>query len=142
MEVHDVTELLESHWEELFAGDLIQLEKQIIEEEETSNPEPKAFTRQSLSKGFAEIQQVLATFEVLDPNIERFAGVSRGIMDLLRCYKEILDEKKILFLQSNMEHYFKKVERPAPFTSAASITTGPLPSTSAVSTTSVYPPFY
>ena len=56
MEVDDVTELLESHEEELSAEDLIQLEKQIIEEEEeTPTPEPKAFTRQGLSKGFAEI---------------------------------------------------------------------------------------
>ena len=61
MEVDDVTELLESYGEELSAGDLIQLEKQIIEDkEETPTPEPKAFTRQSLSKGFAEIQQALA----------------------------------------------------------------------------------
>ena len=44
MEVDDDTELLESHGEELSAGDLIKLEKQIIEEEEeeTPTPEPKA----------------------------------------------------------------------------------------------------
>ena len=41
MEVDDVTELLESHEEELSAGGLIQLEKQIIEEEEeTPTQEP------------------------------------------------------------------------------------------------------
>ena len=142
VEVDDVTELSEFHGEELSAGDLIQLEKQIIEEEETSTPEPKAFTRQGLSKGFVEIQQALATFEALDPNMERLARVFKGIMDLLQCYKEILDEKKILSVQSNMEKYFKKVERPAPFTSAASITTDPLPSTSAASTTPASPPSY
>ena len=39
MEVDDVTELLESHGEELSAGDLIQMEKQITEEiEETLTP--------------------------------------------------------------------------------------------------------
>ena len=63
---------------------MIQLEKQIIEEEETSTPEPKAFTRQGLLKGFVDIQQALATFDALDPNIERFARVFRGIMDLLQ----------------------------------------------------------
>ena len=57
--------LLESHGEELSAGDLIQLEKQIIvEEEETPTPEPKAFTRQGLTKGFSEIQQALATLRL------------------------------------------------------------------------------
>ena len=51
IEVDDVTELLKSHREELSAKDLIQLEKQIIEEEEeTPNPKPKAFTRQGLQK--------------------------------------------------------------------------------------------
>ena len=39
MEVDDVIELLESHGEELSAGDLIQLEKQIIEEEEETPPQ-------------------------------------------------------------------------------------------------------
>ena len=38
-------------------------------------------------------------------------------------------------VQPNIEQNFKKVERPAPFTSASSITTEPLPSTSAASTT-------
>ena len=138
MEVDDVTELLEFHGEELSAGDLIQLEKQIIEEEPPT-PEPKAFTKQGLSKGFAEIQQVLATFEAKDPNMERFIRVSRGIMDLLQCYKEILG---ILSVQSNLEQYLMKVERPAPFTSAASIATEPLPSISAASTTPASRPSY
>ena len=124
MGVDDVTELLESHGEELSAGDLMQLEKQIIEEEEeTPTPEPKAFTKQGLSKGFAEIQQALVTFKAQDPNMKRFSRVSRCIMDLLQCYKEILDEKRNLSVHSNLELYFKKVERPAPFTSAASIAT-------------------
>lgn len=129
MEVDDVTELLESHGEELSAEDLIQMEKQIIEEEEeeeTPTPEPKAFTRQALARGFSEMQQALATFEAQDPNLERFTRVSRGVMDLLQCYKEILDEKRLLSVQTNLEQYFKKVERPE---------TDPVPSTSAASTT-------
>ena len=111
MEVDDVTELLESHAEELSARDLIQLEKQVIEEEEeTPTPEPKASTRQGLSKGFAEIKHALATFEAQDPNMERFTRVSRGIIDLLQCYKETLDEKRIPSVQSNQNQYFKKAE--------------------------------
>ena len=66
-------------------------------------------------KGFAEIQQALATFEAQDSNMERFTRVSRSVMNLLQCYNEILDEKRILSVQSNQEQYFKKVERPAPF---------------------------
>ncbi|BFZ05504.1 hypothetical protein BsWGS_08543 [Bradybaena similaris] len=128
MEVDDVTELLESHGEELSAEDLIQMEKRIMEEkeEETPTPERKAFTRQALARGFSEMQQALASFEARDPNLERFTRVSRGVMDLLQCYKEILDEKRLLSVQTNLEQYFKKVERPE---------TDPVPSTSAASTT-------
>ena len=63
-------------------------------------------------------------------------------MVLLQCYKEILDEKRILSVQSNLEQYFKNVEKPPPFTSAASTATEPLPSTSAASTTPASPPSY
>ena len=56
-----------------------------MEEEETPTQEPKAFTRQGLTKGFSEIQQALATFESQDLNMERFTKVSRGIIDLLQC---------------------------------------------------------
>ena len=88
-----------------------------------------------MTKGFAEIQQALATFEAQDLNMERFSRVSGGIIDLLQCYKKILDGKRILLVQSKLEQYFKKVESPAPFTSAASTATERLPSTSAASTT-------
>ena len=71
--------------------------------------------------------------------MERFTRVSRGIIDLLQCYKKILDGKRILSVQSKLEQHFKKVERPAPFTSAAS-TAKPLPSISAASTTQASPP--
>ena len=105
-------------------------------------PEPEAFTRQGLTKSFAEIQQVLATFEAQDLNMERFVRVSRGIIDLLQCYKEILDGKRILSVQSKLEQYFKKVERPAPFTSATSTATKPLPPALAASTTPASLPSY
>ena len=100
---------MECHGEKLSAGDLIQLEKQIIEEEEeTPTPEPKALTRQGLSKVFAEIQQALATFEAQDPNMERFARAFRGIMDLLQGYKEILDEKRILSVSLTWSSILRK----------------------------------
>ncbi|XP_069611020.1 tigger transposable element-derived protein 1-like [Ranitomeya imitator] len=125
VEEDDVTELLASHGEELSAEDLIQLEKQMIEEEEDiPTPELKTFTRQGLAGGFALIQEGLSRFEAEDPNMERYARVARGVMDSLRCYKEILEEKMVSF-QTNLQRYFKKVERPAtdpvpvPSTSAA-----------------------
>ncbi|MPC98132.1 hypothetical protein E2C01_093485 [Portunus trituberculatus] len=76
------------------------------------------------------MHQALATFEAMDPNFEKFTKVTKGIMDLMQCYKEILDEKRLLSVQTNLEQYFKKVERPA---------TDPVPSTSAASITSDSP---
>ncbi|KAK0056906.1 tigger transposable element-derived protein 1 [Biomphalaria pfeifferi] len=114
LEEDDVTELLASYEEELSAEDLIQLEKQMIEEEEDiPTPEPKRFTRQGLAGGFALIEEGLSRFEAEDPNMERYTRVARGVMDSLRCYKEILEEKKMVSFQSNLQQYFKKVDRPA-----------------------------
>ena len=64
MDASDVTKLIESHGVELSAQDLVQLEKQIIEEEEEApTPELKAFIREGFLKGFAEKEKTLATFE-------------------------------------------------------------------------------
>ncbi|XP_069840890.1 tigger transposable element-derived protein 1-like [Dendropsophus ebraccatus] len=114
LEEEDVTELLASHGEELSAEDLIQLEKQIIkEEEDMPTPEPKRFTRQGLARGFALVEEGLSKFEAEDPNMERYSSVARGVMDSLRCYKEILEEKKMVSFQTNLQQYFKTAERPA-----------------------------
>ena len=125
VETDDVTELLASHGEELSAEDLIQLEKQIIEDEEdTSTPESKRFTSKGLAEVFALIDDALAKLEAQDPNTARYSKVYRGIMDCLVCYKEIWEEKRNTTIQSRMERFFKKVERSA---------AGPVPSTSAAS---------
>ncbi|KAK0069359.1 tigger transposable element-derived protein 1, partial [Biomphalaria pfeifferi] len=76
-------------------------------------PEPKRFTWQGLAGGFALIEEGLSRFEAEDPNIERYNRVARGVMDSLRWYKEILEEKKMISFQSNLQQYFKKVDRPA-----------------------------
>ena len=74
MDADDVTELLASHGEDLSEEDLIQMDKQIIEEEET--PEPKAFTREGLSQGFTKIQEALEALEAENTNMKRFTNVS------------------------------------------------------------------
>ncbi|KAI8784410.1 tigger transposable element-derived protein 1, partial [Biomphalaria glabrata] len=43
----------------------------------------------------------------------RYTTVARGVIDFLRCHKEILEEKKMVSFQSNPQQYFKKVDRPA-----------------------------
>lgn len=90
MEADDVTELLTSHGEELSAEDLIQLEKQMMEEEEEAPaPESERFTSKGLADGFALREEGLAKFEAEDPNLDRYTKVARGAMDCLRGYREI-----------------------------------------------------
>ncbi|KAK1327403.1 hypothetical protein QTO34_014194 [Cnephaeus nilssonii] len=109
----DVTELLVSHGEELSAEDLTQLKHQFIEEEDTPTPEPRRFTSRELAGAFAMIGDALARFKAQDPNSDRYTKAARGVMDSLRCYKEIWENKKKVSFQSSLEHYYKKVERPA-----------------------------
>ncbi|XP_054569430.1 tigger transposable element-derived protein 1-like [Eptesicus fuscus] len=113
VEADDVTELLASHGEELSAEDLTQLKNQFIEDEDTPTPEPRRFTSTELARAFAMIEDGLARFEAQDPNIDRYTKVARGVMDSLRCYKEIWEDRMKVSLQTILEHYFKKVERPA-----------------------------
>ena len=133
VEADDVTELLASHGEELSAEDLIELEKQLIDDDDddSETPEPKKFTSKGLSRSFKLIEEGLAGFEEEDPNMARFLQVSRGVMDALSCYREIQEEKKKASYQSSLHTYFKKVERPAcdpgPSTSTAA---APEPSSS------------
>ncbi|KAK0064927.1 tigger transposable element-derived protein 1 [Biomphalaria pfeifferi] len=85
----------------------------IEEGEDIPAPESKKFTRQGLAGGFVLIEEGLSRFAAEDPNIERYTRVARGVMDSLGCYKEILKEKKMVFFQSNLQQYFKKVDMPA-----------------------------
>ncbi|XP_051789736.1 tigger transposable element-derived protein 1-like [Erpetoichthys calabaricus] len=124
VEAEDVTELLASHGEELSAEDLIQLEKQLIEEEEIETPEPKRFTTRGLAEGFSMIEDGLAKFQAEDPRDDRFSKVYRAVMDALQCYRQILEDKKSSTFQTSLEQFFKKVQRPA---------TDPVPSTLAAS---------
>ncbi|KAK1327297.1 hypothetical protein QTO34_014986 [Cnephaeus nilssonii] len=109
VEAEDVTELLASHGEELSAEELTQLKQQFIEEEDTPTPEPRRFTSKALAGAFAMIEDALARFEAQDPNSDRYTKVARGVMDSLRCYKEIWEDKKKVSFQTILECYFKKI---------------------------------
>ncbi|KAK1327341.1 hypothetical protein QTO34_018110 [Cnephaeus nilssonii] len=94
VEAEGVTELLASHGEEVSAEDHTHLKQQFIEEEDTPTPEPRRFTSKELAGAFAMIEEALARFEAQDPNRDRYTKVARGVMDSLRCYKEIWEDKK------------------------------------------------
>ncbi|XP_061657179.1 tigger transposable element-derived protein 1-like [Syngnathoides biaculeatus] len=99
-------------------------------EEEKPPSEPKRFTCKSLAAGFLLIEEGLAKFEAEDPDEARYAKVFKGVMDHLRCYREIWEEEKRVSFQSNLERFFKMVERPIPdpvTDPGPSTSTAPLP---------------
>ena len=108
LEETDVTEVLASHGEELSPDDLLELERQIIESEESNqpDPEPRRFTAKQLSEAFTKLEDVMSIFEGMDPNVERFMRVNRTVMDALRCYKEIWEEKKKQQSQTSITSWF------------------------------------
>uniref|UniRef100_A0A673CZT8 HTH CENPB-type domain-containing protein n=1 Tax=Sphaeramia orbicularis TaxID=375764 RepID=A0A673CZT8_9TELE len=113
LETDDITELLDSHGEELSSEDLIELEKQMIKEDESiETPEPRHFTTKGLAEAFSLLEQAMARFEAEDPNMERFLKASRGVMDSVQCYREIWEEKRKISFQTDISKYFTKVERP------------------------------
>ncbi|XP_039625046.1 tigger transposable element-derived protein 1-like [Polypterus senegalus] len=124
VEAEDVTELLASHGEELSAEDLIQLEKQLIEEEDTETPEPKRFTTKGLAEGFSMVEDGLAKCQAEEPSNDRFNMAYRAVIIALQCYRQILEEKQSLTFHTSLEQFFTKVGRPA---------TDPVPSTLAAS---------
>ncbi|KAG7175664.1 RNA binding protein fox-1 1-like [Homarus americanus] len=66
----DVTQLLESHAEELSNENMIELEKQILSEavEEAETPEPKGFMTKEIADGFRLTEEGLFKFEQQHPN--------------------------------------------------------------------------
>ncbi|XP_057675424.1 tigger transposable element-derived protein 1-like [Corythoichthys intestinalis] len=106
---------------------IIKMDVEAVQKEEPDSPipEPKKFTCKNLAAGFLLIEEGLAKFQAEDPDTNRYARVFKGVMDNLRCYKEMWEEEKRASFQSNLERFFKMVERPLP---------DPVPSTSTAST--------
>jgi hypothetical protein len=93
------------------------------EDEDEPVQEPRRFNTKDMAIAFREIALTMARFEKMDPNSSRFLKVNRGIDDTLACYREIYEEKKKAPVQSSLDKFVRKAERPAPSTS-------PQPSTS------------
>ncbi|XP_064090866.1 tigger transposable element-derived protein 1-like [Macrobrachium nipponense] len=107
---HDVKELLESHAEEFSEEDLIQLGKQMTEEEEEAPvPEPRLLIDKDLSKAFFHVEKAIALFQAADPNMERHTKILRRVMDKLTFYRETFEEeKKKKTLQSSLDCFSNK----------------------------------
>ena len=113
-EVEDIEELEEYAEGELTNEDLIELEaQQHLEEEEEKEEErmeevQKKFTAKGLAGVFSKVNAALLELEGMDPNVERFTKVERQMNELLRCYREIYEEKKKLSQQTTLTRFFSK----------------------------------
>lgn len=118
-EIEDVEELLDCETKDLSDEELIELEAQRVaqekarEEEEKEEEEPeKKFTAKGLSDSFSQLNKALASFEAMDPNVERFTKVERIIQDAVRCYREIYEEKKKQTVQTKLSMFLIKKTSP------------------------------
>ncbi|XP_064087452.1 tigger transposable element-derived protein 1-like [Macrobrachium nipponense] len=111
IDAEDVNELLESHGEELSEEDLIQLEKQVIEEEEEAPvPDPLSLSDKGLSEAFFHIEKAMALFEAVDPDMERYTKILGEVMDGLTFYRVILEKEENKKRQTYIRKHF-----PTPF---------------------------
>lgn len=119
-EVEDIEELLDQESGELTNEELIALEKERVEEEERREAEEeeevpeRMFTNKGLSEGFSMLNKLLAHFEAMDPNIERFARIERMAHDIFRPYREIYEEKKKRTIQTKLTMFMKTTSPRAP----------------------------
>ncbi|XP_020844762.1 tigger transposable element-derived protein 1 [Phascolarctos cinereus] len=94
----DVGQLLQSHDEDLSNEELMQLEQERAAEEKEENEDTPPFLRQlttkELSEAFFHFEEGMQILANNDPNNERKFKVSRGISDVISCYRDLYNEKK------------------------------------------------
>ena len=61
-----------------------------------------------------EMNNILAFFEDMDPNRERFARFERVVLDALRPYQEVYEEKKKKTIQTKLTMFIREAPTPRP----------------------------
>ena len=78
-----------------------------------------------------KVNAAILELEGMDQNVERFTKVERQMNELLRCYREIYEEKKKITTQTTLTGFFSKAtpRTPTPTPTSPSISTpsSPLP---------------
>ena len=107
---NDVEVLLLSHREELSNEDLLALEEERIREESESSPEEvvpvKTLKTKVIAKGFKLVDEAKATFDEHDPNCMRSFKVRREMENVLKCYKEVNEQKMKAATQVSIMNFF------------------------------------
>ncbi|KAG7172783.1 Sodium- and chloride-dependent glycine transporter 2-like 1 [Homarus americanus] len=96
-EEENVTEVLDSHSEELSTEDLLLLEQQQRMEESTGegeNPAPISLTLKVLSTAMDQVNTAMELLAENDPNIKRSLSVRTMVEKGILCYKKLYLKKK------------------------------------------------
>ncbi|XP_063148794.1 tigger transposable element-derived protein 1-like [Candoia aspera] len=129
VDAEDVKNLIAYTEGELSNEDLIELkeelEAQMVEEEEEEKEKekekekvvekqivevkPKTFSVKRLAGVFTGVNKILSELESMDPNVERFRKVHWEMREILKCYREIYEEKKKKIVETKQSGFYKKV---------------------------------
>ncbi|XP_064089907.1 tigger transposable element-derived protein 1-like [Macrobrachium nipponense] len=118
-EMEDIKELLDQDSKELTNEKLMELEEERVAEErkrrsgEGRRVTRRKFTTKGLSEGLAQLNKLLAHFEEMVPNIERFAKIEQMVHDAFRPYREIYDKKNKQAIQTKLTMFIKQTSPPA-----------------------------
>jgi len=122
VDLDDVVDVL-SDKEEFFNEDLIEIKEESREVAGEEGTEVvRMLTSERLSEALRIIDEALAIFDEEDPNTERSSKVKRDVLASVRCYAEILKERKMKVSQRLLDPYFQ--------TTKGSVTPEPQPSKS------------
>lgn len=120
VEEEDIDELLQSHEQELSNEDLLEIEKERVEQLEkaeaaaaasASREQPlRTFTATNLAECMEHIQLAMAIIEENDSNVDRSSTVSREVISKMACYQLMLKEKQKKKKQSMMSFFHKRSE--------------------------------
>ncbi|XP_026577826.1 tigger transposable element-derived protein 1-like [Pseudonaja textilis] len=129
VDAEDVKSLIAYTEGELSNEDLIELkeelEEQKVVEEEVEKAEkkeerkeevkkvvevqPKTFSLRRLASVFSGVNKILSELESMDPDVERFRRVHWEMREILKCYREIYEEKRKESVESRHGGFLKKV---------------------------------
>lgn len=112
MDEVDINELLASHNQEMSNEELMQLDLEIANEEDSSLDisERQNLTSQQISKAMNLIDEAMEIFSKNDPDSERSSKVSRAVANDINCYKELYLNIKKQAVQQTLDKFFEKKE--------------------------------
>lgn len=134
---NDVTELLESHNEELTNEDLLELEQERAHEEddddqaETVPPQPKQLTLKGVRRILDLIAQATAAMAEEDPNQDRVETVAENIKKHISCYKEVERNLKQQAAQPSILSFFQRKSADCAATTSTDTAASPTTTTAA-----------